>query len=93
MPCDVASDEEINAVFSELGKHWDGLDIIVHAAAYATWEQLEGEYLDTVTREGFRMAQDISAYSFAALAKADGPCYRSGGSQLMVEVIIENIGN
>lgn len=73
IPCDVASDDEINNVFSELGKHWDGLDIIVHAVAYAPREQLEGEYLDTVTREGFRIAQDISAYSFAALAKSGRP--------------------
>jgi enoyl-[acyl-carrier protein] reductase I len=72
-PCDVASDEEITNVFTEIGRHWDGLDIIVHAVAYAPREQLEGEYLDTVTREGFRIAQDISAYSFAALAKAGRP--------------------
>lgn len=69
-PCDVSSDEEINAVFEQLGKHWDGLDIIIHSVAFAPREQLQGSYVDSVTREGFSMANDISAYSFAALAKA-----------------------
>lgn len=70
LPCDVASDEQIEAVFAKLGERWDGLDIIVHSVAYAPREQLEGGYLDAVTREGFRIAHDISSYSFAALAKA-----------------------
>lgn len=70
MPCDVSSDDEIDAVFDELKKHWDGLDIIVHSVAFAPREELEGEYLDTVTRDGFRLAHDISSYSFSALAKA-----------------------
>jgi len=69
-PCDVSSDEEINAVFTSLGQHWDGLDTIVHSVAFAPREQLQGGYVDSVTREGFAMANDISAYSFAALAKA-----------------------
>lgn len=70
LPLDVASDEQIENVFSNLTKHWDGLDIIVHSVAFAPREELEGSYLDSVTREGFRMAHDISAYSFAALGKA-----------------------
>lgn len=69
-PCDVSSDAEIDAVFEKLGKKWDGLDIIVHAVAFAPREQLQGSYVDSVTREGFAIAHDISAYSFAALAKA-----------------------
>ncbi len=69
-PCDVGSDEQINAVFEQLGKHWDGLDIIIHSVAFAPREQLQGAYVDSVTREGFSMANDISAYSFTALAKA-----------------------
>lgn len=67
---DVSSDEQIEGVFSELGKHWDGLDIIIHSVAFAPRELLEGSYLDTITREGFLVAHDISAYSFAALGKA-----------------------
>ncbi len=70
LPCDVASDEQIDALFDELGKHWDGLDCTVHSVAFAPREALEGSYLDSVTRENFRIAHDISSYSFAALAKA-----------------------
>jgi len=70
LPCDVAHDEEIDQVFDTLSQHWDGLDIIVHSVGFAPREQLEGDYLDVVTREGFRIAHDISSYSFAALAKA-----------------------
>ncbi len=73
MPCDVGSDDEIDSVYRELGKHWDGLDILIHSAAFAPREQLEGSYLDSVTREGFLMAHDISSYSFAALGKAAKP--------------------
>jgi enoyl-[acyl-carrier protein] reductase I len=70
LPCDVESDEQIDSVFEQLAKSWDGLDIIVHAVAYAPREALQGDYLDAVTRENFRIAHDISSYSFAALAKA-----------------------
>ncbi|HET8807361.1 MAG TPA: enoyl-ACP reductase [Methylophaga sp.] len=69
-PCDVSSDEQISAVFDALAKHWDGLDSIVHSVAFAPREQLQGSFVDSVTREGFSAANDISAYSFAALAKA-----------------------
>ena len=60
-------------MFARLGERWDGLDIIVHSVAYAPREQLSGSLLDTITREGFLVAHDISAYSFAALAKAGRP--------------------
>jgi len=70
LPCDVGSDVQIEAVFESLGKHWDGLDIIVHSVAFAPGGQLDGDYLDCVTREGFSIAHDISSYSFTALAKA-----------------------
>ncbi|AFJ03637.1 Enoyl-(acyl-carrier-protein) reductase (NADH) [Methylophaga frappieri] len=69
-PCDVSSDTEINAVIDSLSSHWDGLDSIVHSVAFAPREQLQGSFVDSVTREGFAAANDISAYSFAALAKA-----------------------
>ena len=68
VPCDVASDSEIRAVFDHLDNFWDHFDILVHAVAFAPREQLEGNYLDTVTREGFRIAHEISSYSFTALA-------------------------
>ena len=70
IPCDVAQDEDIDGVFTHLDDFWDHLDIIIHSVAYAPREELEGPYLDCVTREGFRLAHEISAYSFAALAKA-----------------------
>jgi enoyl-[acyl-carrier protein] reductase I len=70
VPCDVSSDEQIEAVFEKLDDFWDGLDIIVHSVAFAPRNELEGDYLDSVTREGFNIAHEISSYSFAALAKA-----------------------
>ena len=72
-PCDVADDLQIDAVFSQIANHWDGLDIIVHSVGYAPRDQLQGNYIDSITREGFHIAHDISAYSFAALAKAAQP--------------------
>lgn len=69
-PCDVSRDDEIDELFAALARHWDGLDIIVHSVGFAPRDQLSGRYVDVVTREGFRIAHDISAYSFAALAKA-----------------------
>jgi len=68
-PCDVTSDEQIDALFTALEKRWGSLDGIVHSIAFAPREALSGDYLDSVTREAFRMAHDISSYSFAALAK------------------------
>lgn len=73
LPLDVSSDEQIDAVFEEIGKTWDGLDIIVHSVGFAPRDQLEGSFADAVTRDGFKVAHDISAYSFAALAKAGRP--------------------
>lgn len=70
IPCDVGSDEQIEAVFTHLDDYWDHVDIIVHSVAFAPSAELEGDFLDSVTREGFRMAHDISSYSLAALAKA-----------------------
>lgn len=83
LPCDVGSDTDIANVFSEIRKSWDGLDIIIHSVAYAPREQLEGDYLDNVTREGFRVAHDISSYSFAALAKAGRPLLQGRQAALL----------
>jgi enoyl-[acyl-carrier protein] reductase I len=69
VPCDVEDDRQIEGVFEHLDDYWDHLDIIVHSIAFAPREALEGDYLDNITREGFRMAHDISSYSLAALAK------------------------
>lgn len=83
MPCDVASDEEIAAVFDALGQAWDGLDGLVHSIAYAPREALAGDFLDAVSRESFRVAHDISSYSFAALAKAALPMMRGRPAALV----------
>ena len=69
-PCDVASDQDIAAVFEALGKQWEGIDIVVHAVGFAPGDQLSGSFVDVTTREGFRVAHDISSYSLVALAKA-----------------------
>ena len=73
LPCDVTSDEEIAAVFAELEKRWGHLDILVHSVGYAPAHELDGDYLEVTTREGFAIAHDISAYSFVALAKGAKP--------------------
>ncbi|AZR82122.1 MULTISPECIES: enoyl-ACP reductase FabI [Piscirickettsiaceae] len=70
LPLDVTSDEQIDNVFAELGKQWDGLDILVHSVAFAPREELEGRMIDASTRSGFSVAHDISAYSLTALTKA-----------------------
>jgi enoyl-[acyl-carrier protein] reductase I len=69
-PCDVTSDHEITDLFSQLGEKWDGLDGIVHCVAFAPGNELNGNYVDVTTREGFRIAHEISSYSFVALAQA-----------------------
>lgn len=73
LPLDVSDDAQIEQVFSELEKHWDGLDILVHSVGFAPRETLDGGYLDHLTRESFATALDISAYSLAALSKAARP--------------------
>jgi enoyl-[acyl-carrier protein] reductase I len=73
LPCNVENDDEIADTFSQLGQHWDSLDILVHSIAFAPGDQLEGDFLDSITREGFRVAHDISSYSFAAMAKQARP--------------------
>ena len=70
IPCDVEFDDQIENTFTQLAEHWDGYDILVHSVGFAPREQLDGDYLDVVTREGFRIAHDISSYSFVALAQA-----------------------
>jgi enoyl-[acyl-carrier protein] reductase I len=81
--CDVAHDEHIERTFAALEDTWaDGFDILVHSVAYAPREELQGNFAEVVTREGFRQAHEVSAYSFAALAKAAHPRMREGGALL-----------
>jgi enoyl-[acyl-carrier protein] reductase I len=73
LPCDVSDDRQIDALFAALREQWDGLDGIVHSIAFAPREALKGGLLEGLSREAFRMAHDVSAYSFAALAKGGLP--------------------
>lgn len=83
LPLDVSRDDEIEAVFAELERQWDGLDILVHAVGFAPREELVGSFVDNTTREGFQTAHDISAYSFVALAKGARPLMRGRNGSLL----------
>lgn len=82
-PCDVANDAEIDALFAELGRHWDGLDGLVHSIAFVPKQALAGDYLENINREYFRIAHDISSYSFTALAKAALPMMQGRNASLL----------
>lgn len=71
--CDVSSDQEIQAVMEQLGSHWPQFDILIHSVAFAPADQISGDFVECSTREGFRIAHDISAYSLVALTKAALP--------------------
>ncbi len=83
LPCEVTSDAEIDDLFKELKKHWQSLDGLVHAIAFAPREAIEGDFLEGITRAAFAMAHDISAYSFAALAKAALPMMKGRRASLV----------
>lgn len=83
LPCDVANDAEIDQAFLSLGKKWDGLDGIVHSIAFAPREALAGDYMETLSRESFRISHDISSYSFGALAKAGLPMMEGRNAALL----------
>ncbi|MBF0218997.1 MAG: enoyl-ACP reductase [Gammaproteobacteria bacterium] len=87
LTCDVADDAQIEALMVELGKRWGHIDIIIHSVAFAPAGQLDGDYLDNVTREGFAVANDISSYSFVALAKAARPLLREGSALLTMSYL------
>lgn len=71
--CDVQNDEEINQTFRDLAQYWDGLDGLVHAVAFAPKEALDGDFLNSISREAFMIAHDVSSYSLPALVKAARP--------------------
>ena len=91
LPCDVSRDEDIAVVYEALARHWDGLDILVHSVAFAPRAELEGTYLDSVTREGFKMAHDISAYSFTALAAGARPLMRGRNGAMLTMTYIGSL--
>ncbi|MBM3377512.1 MAG: enoyl-ACP reductase FabI [Betaproteobacteria bacterium] len=77
LPCDVSEDSQIEALFKSLGEKWASLDGLVHAIAFAPREAIAGDFLEGFSREGFRVAHEVSAYSFGALAKAALPLMRN----------------
>lgn len=87
LPLDVATDESIENCFSELTKHWDKFDGFVHAIGFAPADQLEGDYVNASTREGFRIAHDISAYSFVAMAKVARPMLNPNAALLTLSYL------
>ena len=83
-PCDVADDAQIENLFVEIGKHWEGLDGLVHSIAYAPSDAIEGDFLDGINREAFRIAHDISSYSYPAMAKAARPLLLKGNNAALL---------
>ena len=86
-PCDVGDDAQIDALFASLKERWDTLDGLVHSIGFAPREAIAGDFLDGMTRENFRIAHDISAYSFPALAKAALPMLSSDASLLTLSYL------
>ena len=84
---DVAEDEQTNQAFRVLNNHWQNLDILVHSIAFAPTEEFKGSYIDSVTRDGFQMAHDISSYSFVALAKAARPMLNADSALLTLSYL------
>lgn len=82
-PCDVQDDAQIEDLFQLISKDWDGLDCLVHSIAFAPGEALHGHFLDGFSREAFRVAHEVSSYSFAALAKAAHPMMKGRDSSLL----------
>jgi enoyl-[acyl-carrier protein] reductase I len=83
LPCDVASDEQIAALFERLRSEWGGLDGLLHSIAFAPREALAGDYLEGLSRSAFATAHDISSYSFAALAKGARPLLAGRNASLL----------
>ena len=90
LPCDLSSDEEIASLREKIEQSHKNIDIIVHSAAFAKREELAGNYLDNVTREGFKIAHDISSYSFSAIAKEFREIINPGGSLITLSYIGAN---
>ena len=80
--CDVSSDEQIEALFTDLAKTWPQFDGFVHAIGFAPREAIAGDFLDGLSREAYRIAHDISAYSFPAMGKAALPMLRPNAALL-----------
>jgi len=82
LPCDVARDEDLDRLADDLRREFGGLDFVVHSVAFALREELDGEFLNT-SREGYRVAQDISAYSLTATARRLAPLMEGRGGSIV----------
>jgi enoyl-[acyl-carrier protein] reductase I len=82
--CDVSRDESIDAAVAGLREVWDGFDVLVHSIAYAPREALDGRFSDATSREAWRIALDVSAYSLVGLARAMKPLLRPGASVVTI---------
>lgn len=87
LQCDVAEDASIDTMFAELGKVWPKFDGFVHSIGFAPGDQLDGDYVNAVTREGFKIAHDISSYSFVAMAKACRSMLNPGSALLTLSYL------
>jgi enoyl-[acyl-carrier protein] reductase I len=85
--CDVTSDEQLEALFTQLGEVWPEFDGFVHSIGFAPREAIAGDFLEGMTRENFRIAHDISAYSFPAMAKLAAPRLRAGSALLTLSYL------
>ncbi|GHU06263.1 enoyl-[acyl-carrier-protein] reductase [NADH] [Betaproteobacteria bacterium] len=83
-PCDVAEDAQIEKLFADLATHWEGLDGLVHSVAFAPTVAIEGDFLDGISRDAFRIAHDVSSYSYPALAKAARPLLLKGNNPALL---------
>ena len=82
LPCDVTSDQDLDALAQRVGQEFGGLDFVVHAVAFALREELDGEFLNT-SRDGYRIAQEVSAYSLTALARRLAPLMEGRGGSVV----------
>ena len=93
--CDVGSDEQIHALFEELGKSWPQFDGFVHSIGFAPREAIAGDFLEGLSREAFKIAHDISAYSFPAMAKEALPMLSPNAALLTLTYLgsLRNVPN
>ena len=83
LPLDVNDDDQIKSTIDQIEQKWGGLDCIVHSVAYAPPDQLEGDYVNAIDREGFKVAHEISSFSLGALAKAAAPLLKQSGGSIV----------
>ena len=87
LPCDVSNDIHIEQIFPKLSSHWEKFDILIHSIAFVPREALDGDFIQATTRENFKIAHDVSSYSFTALAKAALPFLNDNASFLTVSYL------